>query len=116
MTIAPSSVRYIKLSLANAWAEECLRDGIIRFGFTANEERFALCQSRNWEELRHSFEREGSSGITKYINETRCLFEDTGNTLWITFVGELLYWCMLVPTKTVESYSAQGQHRSESSW
>jgi hypothetical protein len=29
---------------------------------------------------------------TRFTNETRLFFEDDGTTLWITFVGERLYW------------------------
>jgi hypothetical protein len=34
---------------------------------------------------------------TRFTNEARLFFEDDGATLWITFVGEKLYWGLLTP-------------------
>src|SRR5665213_4556714 len=92
--IKPKQVRYIKLGRGGLWEIECIKNGIVRFGFgSANAERFPLCQSGNWDELKKSFLANGRDVGTapRFTNETRLFFEDDGNILWVTFVGCLLY-------------------------
>ena len=99
MIISPETqVRYIKLGRAGSWERECIENGIIRFGFgSANADRFPLCQARQWDRLKQSFLAAGDpeGQATRFTNETRRFFEDGGTTLWITFVGENLYWGFL---------------------
>lgn len=93
--IAPSAVRYIKLGRNGKWEQESLNKGIIRLGFgSATEERFELCQRKNWNKLRESFVAEGKDQgtATRFTNETRLFFEDNGSTLWLTFIGERMWW------------------------
>jgi hypothetical protein len=99
-TIHPARVRYIKLGEAGHWEKECIEKGIIRFGFgSATDERFPLCRDRKWCDLTRSFIASGRTKgtATRFTNETRLFFEDDGRTLWITFVGEQLYWGLLAP-------------------
>lgn len=96
--IHPAQVRYIKLGEAGKWEKECVENGIIRFGFgSSSAERFPLCQAGRWDALATSFLEAGRTKgtATRFANETRLFFEDDGTTLWITFVGERLYWGML---------------------
>jgi hypothetical protein len=98
--ITPQRVRYIKLGTGGCWEKECRKKGIVRFGFgSCSAERFPLCQSGRWDELTRSFMAEGkTNGVaTRFTNETRLFFEDDGTTLWITFMGETLYWGFLEP-------------------
>ncbi len=93
--IQPTRVRYIKLGQRGLWEDECVERGIIRIGFgTAEPERFRLCQTRRWTDLARSFKREGRNKgmVTNFTNQLRCFFEADDSTLWITFVGERLYW------------------------
>lgn len=93
--IAPAAVRYIKLGQNGKWEQECLKKGIIRLGFgSATDERFALCQEGQWKELRDSFLMEGKTQgtATRFANETRLFFTDEGSTLWLTFIGEQMWW------------------------
>lgn len=96
----PKRVRYIKLGREGKWEPECLKDGIIRFGFgAASEERFPLCQSRSWTHLTESFLAAGKDvkTATRFTNETRLFVEDEGTTLWITFMNDCLHWGFLTP-------------------
>ena len=98
--IRPARVRYIKLGAAGRWEDECLSNGIIRFGFsTSNAERFPICRAGRWGELTDSFIVSGidKGTATRLTNETRFFFEDDGATLWITFHGASLYWGLLTP-------------------
>lgn len=113
--IRPKTVRYIKLGVRGNWEQECLRDGIIRFGFgSASGERFALCQTRKWDALLQSFLREGKDKgtATRFTKETRLFFEDEGSTLWITFVGERLCWGFLTSTPARKHLDGNGVFRT----
>ena len=93
--IAPKTVRYIKLGRNGGWEKECLKKGIIRFGFgSASAERYPLALAGKWKKLTRSFVSSGKNKgtATRFTNETLLFFKDNGSTLWITFVGECLYW------------------------
>ncbi|HEV2985142.1 MAG TPA: hypothetical protein VGX46_12165 [Vicinamibacterales bacterium] len=92
---APRGVRYIKLGQGDGWEKDCVDRGILRIGFgTTKPERFRLCQARRWDELAESFKQDDKNKgtVTSFTNPLRRFFEDDGSTLWITFVGERLYW------------------------
>lgn len=112
--IRPRQVRYIKLGEGGRWEQECIRNGIIRFGFgSANAERFPLCQAGRWDDLKKSFQAQGKDvgTSTRFTNETRIFFEDDGSTLWITFVGERLYWGLLAPAAASRHKDGDGVFR-----
>lgn len=77
--ISPSRVRYIKLGAGGIWEQQCLEQGIIRIGFgTARDDRFLLCQSRDWEGLAESFIAEGRDKGTasRFTKELRLFFRE----------------------------------------
>jgi len=93
--LSPARVRYIKLGVGGGWERECLEKGIIRIGFdSARKDRFLSCKKNDWVKLSESFIREGKSKGTasRFKNELRLFFEDDGQTLWITFMKNCLYW------------------------
>ena len=101
------NVRYIKLGEGGKWESECIEKNIIRFGFgTYKEERFALCVARRWDELAKHFIADGRNQSTanRFTKEARLFFESDATTVWITFVGEYLYWGVLEATPP-ERYS-----------
>jgi hypothetical protein len=93
--ISPKTVRYIKLGEGGQWEQSCLRDGTNRLGFgTERPDRFELCVRRRWKDVTASWLESGrdKGTATRFTNELRRFFEDDGSTLWITFIGERLYW------------------------
>lgn len=115
VTIRPARVRYIKLGEGGKWEKECLKKGIIRFGFgSSNAERFPLCRARQWGELTKSFVAQGKTKgtATRFTNETRIFFEDDGATLWITFMGERLCWGTLEPSPAERHADGHGVWRT----
>jgi len=67
--IQPRRTRYIKLGREGGWEQECLKDGIIRFGFdTASPERFPMCQAGRWDELTKSLLRDGKGDILLFLD------------------------------------------------
>jgi hypothetical protein len=114
LEIKPKSVRYIKLGEGGRWEQECVQKRIIRFGFgSASSERFPLCHAGKWDELTKSFLAHGRDAgtATRFTNETRKFFEDDGTTLWITFVGERLYWGLLTSEAAVRHTDGDGVFR-----
>jgi len=80
----------------------CLEKRIIRIGFgSAKSPRFELCEARRWSDVSKSFieEGKGKGTTTRSTNELRFFFEDDCSTLWITFVGERLWWGFVDATK-----------------
>jgi hypothetical protein len=113
--IHPSRVRYVKLGEAGKWEKECLANGIVRFGIGDNRpDKFRLSLAGQWQALAKSFLDEGRTKgtATRFTNETRIFFEDAGSTLWITFVGERLYWGMLTNSPPRVHTDGQGVSRA----
>ena len=118
--IQPPRVRYIKLGRAGKWGPECIKAGIVRFGFgTGTDQRLRLCKHGKWDELTASFLKEGKDQgtATRFTNETRLFFEDDGKTLWISFVGEQLWWGFLTAEPPQKHSDGDGVWRKvKSSW
>lgn len=98
--IRPQSVRYIKLGEGGAWESDCIAKGVLRFGYESGDpETIAQCSAQDWNALAASWRASGksSSTATRFTNETRKFWEAGPHDLWITFVGERLYWGFLEP-------------------
>ena len=113
--IKPTRVRYIKLGEGGGWEQECIAKNIIRIGFgSAQSERFAACEAARWDRLAASFVGNGKTKgtATRFTNELRLFFEDDGSILWITFVGERLYWGTVTRAKAKQSPDGDGVWRA----
>ncbi|HEX3624132.1 MAG TPA: hypothetical protein VH280_01775 [Verrucomicrobiae bacterium] len=91
-------VRYIKLGEHGMWEKECVEKNVIRYGYgSGGREMFSLCMKRRWPEVKKCYIGWGKDKgtATRFTNETRLFFEADATTLWITFIGERLYWGML---------------------
>ena len=112
---AGTKVRYIKLGEGVRWERECLEKGIIRFGFgSAKADRFSMCIGAKWDDLTKSFLSEGKTQgtATRFTNETRRFFEDDGTTLWITFIGQQLWWGFVTPRRPQQHTDGDGVWRT----
>ena len=109
-----TQVRYIKLGPKGKWEDGCLKDGIIRFGYgTEKDDRFDLCRSGKWVELKEVFLAEGKTNAVagRFTKESRIFFEDDGSTLWITFMNGKLYWGVLESGKAEKHFDGDGVFR-----
>jgi len=98
--IPQCKVQYIKLGNGGKWEQLCLREGIIRFDYeSADPESMQLCREGRWGELTAQWQAaRGNKAVgTRDVKETRIYWEDNGDTLWITFAGDDLYWGFLEP-------------------
>lgn len=114
--IDPRQVRYIKLGGGGDWEQECLNQNIIRFGFgTANPAKILMCLEGRWNDLTEALIQEkegrGKGTATNIANQTRSFFEDNGTTLWITFIGERLWWSFLDPSPPEPHEDGKGTWR-----
>jgi hypothetical protein len=108
-------VRYIKLGRGGTWEQECLQKGIIRIGFgSANAQKYRWCKTGQWEKLTRAWIEEGKDKgtATRFTNELRVFFKDDGSTLWITFVGERLWWGMMDRTPAKPHLDGRGVWRT----
>lgn len=93
----PSNALYIKLGRAGSWENECLQNGILRFGY--RETPFDAAISGDWNTV-HKFwldVRRDAGTATRDVNQIRYYFESGDDTLWITFHGGQLWWCFAKP-------------------
>ena len=109
--IQPSRVRYIKLGAKGKWEKVCLESGVNRIGFDTEEpQMFRLCKAGQWDDLREAFvaKRRSKSTARRFVNEIRIFFDDDGSVLWITFIGERLYWGLASDAKPTPAPDSDG--------
>ena len=102
--IKPREVRFIKLGRSGKWEADCRAKGILRFGWCTSEpDVIACCQAGQWDELAAYWHEGGKSKgtATAIVNATRTYWDDPGDILWITFIGEDLCWGFLEPGEPV---------------
>lgn len=106
--ITASSIYYIKLGRGGDWETKSLRDGILRFGY--GQAPHDLCSSGDWKgvwDIMMSI-RGDAGAATRDVNQIKVFYESDKNSLFITFVGGLLFWCR--PSGPVELLG-DGTHR-----
>ncbi|GAB3097163.1 hypothetical protein [Lysobacter terrae] len=99
--ITPRAVRYVKLGPSGSWEQESKRRGILRFGFeSADPETLALCRAKKWDELARLWREQGKQPpgtATSFTNQVKAFFEDQGDTLWVSFIDDVLHYGFLEP-------------------
>ena len=104
-------IRYIKLGDGGKWWEECLDRKIIRLGFNSGSpEVFDLAKSGNWESLKKYWIDHQVGTPTQHTNQMQEFFEDSGETLWITFQGGCLYYAFSDGGDIVKEPSIENKH------
>lgn len=91
--IEPTRALYIKLGHSGSWEKECLKNGILRFGY--RETPFNAAVSGDWKSVYKFWSdwREDKGTAKRDVNQIRNYFEADKDTLWITFYDNLLWWC-----------------------
>jgi hypothetical protein len=91
--ITASRLYYIKLGRGGDWEAESLRDGVLRFGY--REAQHDLCARGDWQGVWEAMKAiRGDAGAAKRdVNQIRAYYEADEHSIFITFVGGLLYWC-----------------------
>ena len=107
--LAASHLYYIKLGRGGDWEAESLRDGVLRFGY--REAPHDLCARGDWQGVWEAMKaiRGDAGAATRDVNQIRAYYEADEYSIFITFVGGLLYWCR--PTGPVELLDDRSHRR-----
>lgn len=107
--IAASHLYYIKLGRGGDWEAESLREGVLRFGY--REAPHDLCARGDWQGVWEAMKtiRGDAGAATRDVNQIRAYYEADDHSIFITFVGGLLYWCR--PTGPVELLDDRSHRR-----
>lgn len=107
--IAASHLYYIKLGRGGDWEAESLREGVLRFGY--REAPHDLCARSDWQGVWEAMKtiRGDAGAATRDVNQIRAYYEADEHSIFITFVGGLLYWCR--PTGPVELLDDRSHRR-----
>lgn len=115
MNVQPSAVTasrsyYIKLGRGGDWEAEGLRDGVLRFGY--REAPHDHCMRRDWQAVWEAMKlvRGDAGAATRDVNQIRAYYEANDQSIFITFVGGLLYWAR--PTGPVELLEDRSHRRA----
>lgn len=107
--ISASHLYYIKLGRGGDWEAESLRDGVLRFGY--REAPHDLCARGDWQGVWEAMKtiRGDAGAATRDVNQIRAYYEADEHSIFITFVGGLLYWCR--PSGPVELLDDRSHRR-----
>lgn len=110
--VAASHLYYIKLGRGGDWEAESLRDGVLRFGY--REAPHDLCARGDWQGVWEAMKaiRGDAGAATRDVNQIRAYYEADEHSIFVTFVGGLLYWCR--PTGPVELLDDRSHRRQTS--
>lgn len=92
--ISPTKALYIKLGQQGEWEKECLTEKqILKIGY--REALHGDCLAGNWSEVENQLGavRTDKGTITRDLNQIRNFYMAREDVLWITFHGNLLWWC-----------------------
>ncbi len=108
-SVTASHLYYIKLGRGGDWEAESLRDGVLRFGY--REAPHDLCARGDWQNVWEAMKaiRGDAGAATRDVNQIRAYYEADEQSIFITFVGGLLYWCR--PTGPVELLDDRSHRR-----
>ena len=108
--VTAAKVYYIKLGRGGDWEAESIRDGVLRFGY--REAPHDLCVAGDWAGVWDAMKtRRGDAGAaTRDVKQIRAFYESGEDTIFITFVGGMLYWCR--PTGKIEILADSSHRRS----
>jgi hypothetical protein len=107
-SIIASAAHFIKLGRGGNWETESIKDGVLRFGY--RDTPHDLCVNRDWSAVWAVMKdiRGDAGAATRDVKQIQTYYEAAESTIFITFVGGLLYWCQ--PAGPVELL-ADGSHR-----
>lgn len=110
MPLTAAHAYFIKLGRAGDWEVECLRNGVLRFGY--HETPHDLCVGGDWDSVWQVWKQiRGDAGAaTRDVSQIRTFYESGSDTIFITFAGGFLHWCR--PKGPVQLLSDGGRLRN----
>ena len=90
-------ILYIKLGTKKiGWEKDCIENGRISVGFQMQVPEFLkYLKSKDYDLLKTFWKEKGygKATPTTFVNQMVRFYEDDGNTLWVTFANERMYYC-----------------------
>jgi hypothetical protein len=95
-SVQAQRVRYVQI--AEEWTEECLRSDTLRIDLSTDR-HFKLCINQRWDLLARAYRARGDPVETaaRQVDQVRAVFQDDGQTLWITFHAGRMHWTFIDP-------------------
>jgi hypothetical protein len=95
--IQPTAVRYIKLGRGGAWAQNCIADGEVHFGYRAVPHE--VCHQGDWDEVARLVVEAGRrpAKANDAVREIRDIYTLGADCLWITIADNHLWWAFAEP-------------------
>jgi len=98
-SISASEIHHIRLGRKAKWADTCLKNGTIKFGYNYVDHK--PCIQENWNSVRKQIiqwrKKNGrslnKSTITRTVNIIKIFYKSNENVMWITFHDDKMYWC-----------------------
>jgi hypothetical protein len=101
--IKATKVLFIKLGQGGKYETGCIeKDNTLRLGY--REVDHQLCVSGQWDKVHDYFMTEENSKTfvaTSHTNQIKQFYEQSEETLWITFYANKLWWCFSKPEITL---------------
>jgi len=97
-TLKFTRAHYIKLGEKGKWAEECIKNEIVRIGWDVVS--FELIQDEKWDEILtligDDYQKRGKkNGAKQDFNALKKFCGATNDDIFITFHKGMMYWCIL---------------------
>jgi hypothetical protein len=95
--IRPSSALFIKLGRGGTWERDCIQEGVLRIGYRDVDHE--VYERGDWDQVVEKFTAlRGDRGTARRdAAQIRYFYEAGPNVLWMTFVGDRLWWCFSEP-------------------
>ena len=106
---------YIRLGKGGEWESSSIRDGLLRFGWSAS--LLADVNAGAWDKIKQQLRaaRYFAQTATRDVNALREIVSSTGEDVWIAFHHSRLWWCRLAPGP-VEEDSTSRFRRTAAGW
>lgn len=97
--ITTNRVMFIKLGRKGEYEQDCIKRGIMKLEYGEIDD--ALCQVGDWDGVRKEVMKHYGSGMqatSMHANQIQRFYEETQDTLWLTFSEGVLHYGFAEPT------------------
>lgn len=89
---------FIRLGAKSSWANECIKNGVLRLGFRSPHHTEVI--EGRWEVLNKYWiekEKKSKGKSTDYTNQIKNFYTADSKVLWVTFHDRKMYYCFSEP-------------------
>ncbi|OFX25664.1 MAG: hypothetical protein A2033_12470 [Bacteroidetes bacterium GWA2_31_9] len=103
MKIKPKKILFIKLGSGGQFEKDCIeKNQMLRLSYRSVDHD--ICSKGNWQAVYDHFvniEKTKPFVATSHTNQIRQFYEESSETLWLTFYANKLWWCFSKPDITL---------------